>query len=217
MIDTVNETAWRAEFEKLGEEQVRKLLDETIPDAHRRFIYKWLGEQASARLKMGTEHQHNERTIANWTRVLGAFTIILTGTSILTALILYWTDQTSRLRDRAFLYFGDPPVTPYPPSKPVTWGVGISVTNAGNMPARRATVRYACPDASSRESVQDPFSLAKWADAKIGSVLGPKQSVVLQGCNVPMEVINDAKKICALFFMLSKHATSMVSTSTKLA
>jgi hypothetical protein len=150
---------------------------------------------------METERHQNERTVAKWTRRLGLFTIVLaivTGLAALisglTAWILYSTDKTSRLRDRAFLYFGDPPVTPYPSSKPVVWGVGITVTNAGNMPARRVTLRYACPDASSTENVQDPFRLAKWADAKIGSVLGPKQSVVLQGCNVPIDIINDAKK-----------------------
>ena len=35
---------------------------------------------------------------------------------------------------------------PYPPNSPITCGIDINVTNARNMPARRLTIRYACPD-----------------------------------------------------------------------
>jgi hypothetical protein len=141
-----------------------------------------------------TAHQRNERMMALWTRILGVFTIILAIVSALTAVILNKTDQTSRLRDRAFVYFGDPPLTPYPPNDPIVWGVGITVANAGNMPARRVTIRYACPDVASSAGNVDAFSVAKWESAKIGSVLGPKQGVTLQGCNVPIDTINAAKK-----------------------
>ena len=54
--------------------------------------------------------------------------------------ILDQTDQTSRLRDRAFVYFFDPTITPYPPEKPTVWGIGINVENAGNMPARYVSI-----------------------------------------------------------------------------
>jgi len=143
---------------------------------------------------MPAEHQTNERMMARWTRVLGIFTIVLVFISALTAWILYKTDETSRLRDRAFIYFGDPPVTPYPADNPIVWGVGVTVSNAGNMPGRRVTIRYACPDASRSEHVSDPFSLVKWNDVEVGSVVGPKQGFSLQGCNVSIDKINDAKK-----------------------
>ena len=143
---------------------------------------------------MPTEHQSNERMMVRWTRRLGIFTIILAIISGVTAYILYQTDQTSWLRDRAFIYFGDPPVIAYPPDNPIVWGVGVFISNAGNMPARRLTIRYACPDSPRSEHVSDPFSLAKWNGVEVGSVVGPKQGFSLQGCNVPIEKINDAKK-----------------------
>jgi hypothetical protein len=79
-------------------------------------------------------------------------------------------------------------------------GLGITVTNAGNMPARRVMIRYACPDVAPAAGTVDAFSAAKWEAAKFGSVLGPKQAVTLQGCNVPIEIINDAKKLLRQVF-----------------
>jgi hypothetical protein len=106
------------------------------------FVEDWLAWHENAQRRLQREHVENERVIARWTRTLGWFTRALAAigalalvTSILTAVILYWTDQTSRLRDRAFLYFGDPHVTQYPPNNPIVWGVSITVANAGNMPA----------------------------------------------------------------------------------
>lgn len=150
-----------------------------------------------------TEHQRNERIIAQWTRRLGWFTAVLAATSVLTVYILYETDQTSRLRDRAFIYFDDPLVTPYPPNSPIICGIGIIVTNAGNMPARRLTIRFACPDAPFSDDVPDTFRLAtQWKTAQIGSVIGPKEGATLQGCEVPIDVINEAKNSLRHVFYL---------------
>ncbi len=145
--------------------------------------------------KTETPHQVNERMMALWTRRLGIFTVILAIIGAITAYILYETDQTSRLRDRAFIYFGDPSVTPYPPNQPILWAAGIAVGNAGNMPARRVSIRFACPDAPHSEGIQDPFPLAKWQAAQIGSVIGIKQGLTLQGCEIPIDVINDARNL----------------------
>jgi hypothetical protein len=144
-----------------------------------------------------TEHRINERMMARWTRNLGWFTAALVVTSVLTLWVLYETDQTSRLRDRAFVYFGDPPVTPYPAGSPILWGFGITVTNAGNMPARRVTVRYACRDTPISDQVPDSFRLVdqQWKPADLPSVIGPKQQATVQGCEVPIEVIDDARKL----------------------
>ncbi|MGA7787009.1 MAG: hypothetical protein WCA56_02460 [Xanthobacteraceae bacterium] len=189
----------RGEFERLGQKEVERLVlvDSTLSD-FKEDAWGWLSEQNLARTAQEKEHRENERTIARWTRTLGRFTVVLAATSALTALILYWTDQTSRLRDRAFISFGDPPQEPYPPApaSPTIWAAGITVANTGNMPARRVTIRYACPDAPAGEEVADTFGLAsstEWKSAQIGSVIVPRQGATLQGCAIPIEVYNDAK------------------------
>jgi hypothetical protein len=142
-----------------------------------------------------SEHQINERMLALWTRLLGIFTLILAIVSCVTAYILYETDRTSRLRDRAFVYFGDPQIRPYPAtSEPIIWALGISIQNVGNLPARRVTIRYACPYAAHSGNIKDPFPLAKWRGAEFGNIVGPRGAFVLQGCEVPIDVINDARK-----------------------
>jgi hypothetical protein len=71
------------------------------------------------------------------------------------------------------------------------------------MPARRLTIRYACPDTPFSEDVTDTFRLAtQWKAAQIGSVIGPKQGATLQGCEVPIDVINEAKKSFHAFCIL---------------
>lgn len=213
MADTDEEAKWRSEYDTLAEEEVRKIAEaHRTPSAERAFATKYLGEKAIARGKADAERRINEGVIARWTRVLGKFTIVLavaSGISAviagLTALILYWTDETSKLRDRAFVYFGDPPITPYPrpPDDPILWGMGITVSDAGNMPARRLTIRYACPDDAISDAVSDTFRLAtQWRMAQIGSVIGPKQEVVSQACEIPIDVIDAAKKSLRRVFYL---------------
>jgi hypothetical protein len=115
-----------------------------------------------------TPHQKHERIIAGWTRILGIVTI-------LSLVMLYRTDETSRLRDRAFVYFGDPQSRPYPDANPIIWAFSIKFRNAGNMPASRVAVRVACPDAPFIDDVSDSFRLAAdWITAQIASVIGPK-------------------------------------------
>jgi hypothetical protein len=138
----------------------------------------------------------NEAAVAHWTRLLAIATGLLVIVTALLAYIAYRTDETSRLRDRALIYFGDPTVGPYPlpPAVPVVWAAGIIVYNAGNMPARRVAIRYACPDAFKSASSTDPFTLAKWQNAEVTSVIGPKQALALQGCEIPVAKIDEAKR-----------------------
>lgn len=50
MTDTPDEANWRAEFERLGEDQVTRLVYSfPIPELKRQFGFRWLGEQASSR------------------------------------------------------------------------------------------------------------------------------------------------------------------------
>jgi hypothetical protein len=128
-----------------------------------------------------------------FTAILALGTVGLAVIAVLQWLTLEKTDQTSRLRDRAFIYFSDPPLTPYPPDKPIVWGAGISVLNAGNMPARRIAIQYDCPDAPMSDQITDPFPLAKWKNAEVGNVIGPKNQFSLLACNIPIATVKAAK------------------------
>jgi hypothetical protein len=126
-----------------------------------------------------------------WLVIVTAVLVIATAVSIC---VLVKTDETSRLRDRAFVYFADPPpAIPYPADKPTMWGVGINILNAGNMPARKIVVQYDCPDAPVSDKTSDPFRLAKWKTASVGKVIGPKNQFTLQACEVPIEAITSAQ------------------------
>ncbi len=129
-------------------------------------------------------------------------TALLVIVTIILAMIAYWqgkildrTDETSRLRDRAFVYFGDPGFVPYPPENVIVHGVTIFVNNAGNMPARRVVVRYSCPNVlKSNGPIKDPFDSANWTTADMPQVIGPKQTFGLQTCEIPIGVITEAQK-----------------------
>ncbi|MGO8925158.1 MAG: hypothetical protein ACLQF4_19740 [Xanthobacteraceae bacterium] len=50
MTDANQEAAWRAEFERFGEEQTRSALSSgTFPEAKRQFAFRWLGDQETDR------------------------------------------------------------------------------------------------------------------------------------------------------------------------
>lgn len=85
------------------------------------------------------------------------------------------TDQTSRLRDRAFVYFATPTYRLYPNKNPSVWAIEINLVNAGAMPARSFSIRYKC--IVSKQAIDDPFSLKNLPAAETGKVIGPKQFV----------------------------------------
>jgi len=124
-----------------------------------------------------------------FTAILAIATVALVVVAALQWNTLEKTDQTSRLRDRAFVYFGDPSTLLYPPDKPTVWGVGITILNSGSMPARRIRIQYDCPDALS-ERTDDPFLLAKWKGTEVIKVIGPKNSLQLQACQIPIDIFN---------------------------
>jgi hypothetical protein len=107
-------------------------------------------------------------------------------------------DETTRLRDRAFVYFNGTEVQPYPANSPVVWGAIIGISNTGNMAANRLTVRFACPITERTSFVQDPFAIAtQWRKLDFPNVIGPKQflgPLQLRGCETAITDINEAKK-----------------------
>jgi hypothetical protein len=213
---------WYEELERRGQENVREHLRQRLASGSSgdisfggvsissEFVEDWLAWHENAQRRIQREHLENERVIAKWTRTLGQFTkwlVIVSALagliSLLTAWILYTSDQTSRLRDRAFIYFGNPHITPYPNTTPTVWAFDINVTNTGNMPARRVTIRVACPDAAFDDEVPDTFRLVKqWQTAPTASVIGPKQEFALQGCEMPMQVISEAQNFRRRVFYL---------------
>jgi len=128
------------------------------------------------------------------TFLLAIFTCALVIVAILQCIILKKTDDTSRLRDRAFVYFLNPTIIPYPSNKPIVWGITINAENVGNMPARRLTVRHAWTYAPKSDNLINPFPSAKWSDTQVPNVMGPKQSFSLQGGEIPINIIEKAQK-----------------------
>ena len=107
------------------------------------------------------------------------------------------SDETLRLRDRAYVYFGDADFAPYPypPAKPTVWGVTIPIYNAGNMPAHKIVVRYSCPDIPhSDRPTKVPFDSADWKTPEMTQTIGQKLAFVFQACHIPIETIADAQK-----------------------
>lgn len=102
-------------------------------------------------------------------------------------------DETARLRDRAFVYFPNPRVSPYPSKKDYyVWEVIIVVSNWGSMPARHASLKYATVKTPISDEVKNPWPLAKWSSAKFDSTIGPKQSAAFQGQHIQIEIFKKA-------------------------
>jgi len=126
-------------------------------------------------------------------------------TAVILVLHLYTfreSNDTARLSNQAYVYFGDPGITPYPypPNDPTHWGLSINISNNGNLPAHKVDVWFACPVRDKSENITDPFQLAKWEKGTVGSTIGAKQTIMAQGCGIPIEDINDAKKGEKLIF-----------------
>jgi hypothetical protein len=51
MAEPEVEAAWRAEFKRIGETQVRDALDSITDEPKRQAAFRWLGDEAQARLR----------------------------------------------------------------------------------------------------------------------------------------------------------------------
>lgn len=104
---------------------------------------------------------------------------------------LIQTDETSRLRDRAFVYFSNPifKYYPYPPQKPTSWAIDIQMINVGNMPARNVSVQ--CEFIKSKLPIDDPFQTAKLSEKKLTNVIGPKQAISFTAGEGPLNELDE--------------------------
>ncbi len=150
------------------------------------------------------------RSMLEWikrTTCITDWLIILCTLGIATIGFLQWktlekTDQTSRLRDRAFVHFLNPKIIDYPIDKPKVWAIAISVENAGNMPARSISIKQAIVETQKSKDIIDPFPLAKWQITQAPNVIGPKQRLTVQGGEIPISTIEKAQKSMINIFIL---------------
>ena len=106
------------------------------------------------------------------------------------------SNDALRGSNRAYVYFDRIELRPYPdpPDNVTVYGITFVVTNSGNTPALGVRFRSVCPQ-SSADFAKDPFGLVDWS--KVGvkppMILGPKQTIPLQGCNLYPNEIADLK------------------------
>lgn len=112
------------------------------------------------------------------------------------------TDQASRLRDRAFINFLNPTIFKYPRKSPIVGAVSIALINNGNMPARIVSLRCGWAHSKPIDKFIDPFPLAKWNGVNVARFIGPKETIKLQGTEIPIEMVNRAIKRKVNIFVL---------------
>ena len=140
------------------------------------------------------QRDRNETRLANWTRIVGIFTIILSAVALGTGYILWRTDQTSRDTNRAFVYFDDATLISYPQEKPVEYAILARVTNSGNTPARTVKLAFSCPPRDSSKRAIDNYDLEPLKPQyDQPTFIGPKQGFDLIACELPLTLISDIK------------------------
>lgn len=140
-----------------------------------------------------------KRPVTDW--MLAVATLLIGITAIFQCQILQETNQTSQVRDKAYLYFADPEIFPYPPKgEPVTTGVSIVAVNLGNIPGRLISIR--CGWIDGKDNAVDQFPLAKLSAVNVVNFIGPRQGMKLQGCEIPPDIYRKAKEMKVNIFVL---------------
>lgn len=111
----------------------------------------------------------------DWLISLCTITIAITG--FFQYLTLEKTDNTSRLRDRAFINFYDPKIERNTGYNPPRLTIRIIAQNTGNVPARNVSISYDCVITEKFKEIIDPFPIAKFSIAQIPRYIGPNQIV----------------------------------------
>lgn len=117
-----------------------------------------------------------------WACVVAVFTYKLWVVNERLTDIANKADETTRLRDRAYLYFDSPKMVAYPPANFTHFGFSNILRNMGNMPARNVRLRTSLVFADARKDVAEPYSLLRSTEnfQENSFVLGPKQEVPFQ-------------------------------------
>lgn len=133
----------------------------------------------------GDKNKHDNETDTNlWimraTIVLAIVAFFQLITMFFQYKIMDKTDETSRLRDRAFVYFSTPTFTPYPSKEsPKEYIFKIIARNTGNMPAKNIDIRYAAIYNKTKTDIA-PIKQAEWVKVNTPKALGPKEDFLFQ-------------------------------------
>ncbi len=140
-------------------------------------------------------HNPNER----FTFFVATFTGLLVVVGVLQWCTLTRTDETSRLRDRAFLYL-TPTVLPYPPPREVShWGISLIMENAGVMPAEHVRLKHAFTSSKERQ-----WSQAEWTIINFPITIGPKRQFPIQWKDIPLNIVQEIINGKAEVFLLAE-------------
>ncbi|HOD97342.1 MAG TPA: hypothetical protein PLT63_01070 [Syntrophales bacterium] len=120
-------------------------------------------------------------SVAVFTAFLAVFTAFLGVVGFLQWCTLEKTVDTSRIRDRANVYFSTPVFEKYPPTgEAKEYIFKILMANSGAIPARKLHVRYGVIVAPTSNIDFEPFDRVKWINVNVPMTLGPKQPFLFQ-------------------------------------
>lgn len=122
---------------------------------------------------------------------VAVFTFFLVVVGALQWNTLKQTDQTSRLRDRAFINFSNPTLNDFPNYNPPRMTVNVTAQNTGNVSARNVSIEYDCLIVEKSKDIADPFKIAKFHKAQIPQFIGPKQVVGFAAIDVERDKFMD--------------------------
>lgn len=138
-------------------------------------------------------------------KVMTVATVFIAVATVASAYFIRLTDQTTRSANRAFVYFDLVKLRPYPdpPGAPNVYGVEIVVTNSGNTPAHQFRFKSACPHPAKDEA---PFNSVNQDKTKVEPpmILGPKQTLSLQACNLSLDEISRTRKGEIMTFIVAE-------------
>lgn len=128
--------------------------------------------------------------------LLAIFTLIIAFAAISQCYFIKKSDESTRLRDRAYLYFLGADNRAYPNEEnAIGYRNDIFLENAGNMPARRVFVRHGWKEIKRTENITNPWGVIEWEKAQLASVVGPRQHIVFQGKGIPTVIMESVKKL----------------------
>jgi hypothetical protein len=91
MAEPEVEAAWRAEFKRIGETQVRDALDSITDEPKRQAAFRWLGDEAEAR-RLREEQTHH---YVRWT-FFAAVAAVIVGLIGVGLALLHWGDSKAQ-------------------------------------------------------------------------------------------------------------------------
>lgn len=112
-------------------------------------------------------------------------------------LINQTVSNTAQATNRAFLFFDNATLIPYPPppNEQKVYAVAVYIENSGNTFGRNLHIRFDCARRDLEAPlIGDPFTLGQWkTNFNPPAMLAPKQRAPLLACEFSIEDINNAQ------------------------